>query len=37
MRSLHCKKVGVSFCHVQNMSLLCTNFEIDNEPTRNQK
>ena len=31
------KKVNVSFCHVQNMSLLCTNFEINNESTGNQK
>ncbi len=27
MGALHCKKVNVSFCHVQNMSLLCTNFK----------
>ena len=29
------KKVNVSFCHVQNMSLLCTNFEVNNESTGN--
>jgi len=37
MGALHCKKVNVSFCHVQNMSLLCTNFKTDNESTGNQK
>ena len=29
------KKVNISFCHVQNMSLLCTNFEVNNESTGN--
>ena len=37
MGALHCKKVDVSFCHLQNMSLLCTNFEANNESTGNQK
>ena len=31
MKLLHCKKVNVSFCHVQNMSLLCKNFKYDLE------
>ncbi|WP_304522566.1 hypothetical protein, partial [Bacteroides acidifaciens] len=37
MKLLHCKKVNVSFCHVQNMSLLCKNFKVNNESTGNQK
>lgn len=36
-RCIQLKKVGLSFCHVQNKSLLCINFNRDNDSARNKK